>query len=63
MTENKTPDLEEMNEEVESVDDLKDMIKTLNELPTEVLEQLVNNLEEIEAYNADHPEDDNTDAE
>ena len=63
------PDLEEANvevdEEVESVDTLKDMIKTLNELPTDVLEQLLKNLDEVEEYNKTHPlsEDDEEDTE
>ena len=42
-------------------DALHDMIANLNELPTEVLEQLLHNLEEIEAYNALHGYDDDDD--
>ena len=42
-------------EEGENV--LKDMVSSLNELPTEVLEQLLKNLEAIEAYNKAHPEE------
>lgn len=36
-------------------DILRDMVKTLDELPTEVLEQLLKNLEEIEEYEKTHP--------
>lgn len=66
MTEQKlTPDLDEelndINEEEESMDVLKDMIKTLDELPTEVLEQLAKNLDEIDEYNRNHPLDTKSD--
>jgi len=47
-------ELEELNE---SEDVLKNMVKNLNELPTEVLEQLLKNLNEIEEYNKAHPEE------
>ncbi|MBR1846236.1 MAG: hypothetical protein IJ787_00790 [Bacilli bacterium] len=36
-------------------DTLKEMVSALNELPTDVLEQLLHNLEEIEKYNKEHP--------
>ena len=38
-------------------DTLKEMVSALNELPTDVLEQLLHNLEEIEKYNKEHPEE------
>ena len=37
--------------------ELKDMVKALNELPIDVLIQLKNNLEEIDEYNKNHPEE------
>ena len=41
--------------EAEQGDDvLKEMVANLNELPTEVLEQLLKNLDEIEKYNKAH---------
>ena len=55
------PDEEEVDEIEESGDVLRDMIKTLNELPTDVLEQLVSNLDEIEEYNKTHPYDEDDD--
>lgn len=42
-------------ESAEGEDVLRDMVKTLDELPTEVLEQLLKNLEEIEEYEKTHP--------
>lgn len=36
--------------------ELKEMVGALNELPTEVLEQLLKNLDAIEEYNKAHPE-------
>ena len=39
-------------------DELKEMVEALNELPTEVLEQLVKNLDEIEEYHKNHPDED-----
>lgn len=44
-------------EDVDEVDVLKDMVSNLNELPTDVLRQLLTNLEEIEEYNKNHPEE------
>ena len=44
-------------EDVDEVDVLKDMVANLNELPTDVLRQLLTNLEEIEEYNKNHPEE------
>lgn len=44
-------------EEVEADDVLKDMVQSLNELPTDVLQQLLDNLNEIEKYNKEHPEE------
>ena len=41
----------------ESNDVLKDMVQSLNELPTDVLQQLLDNLEAIEKYNKEHPEE------
>ena len=41
----------------ESNDVLKDMVHSLNELPTDVLQQLLDNLEAIEKYNKEHPEE------
>lgn len=50
--------VEPRDEEIqEGADTLKDMVSALNELPTDVLEQLLKNLEDIEAYNKAHPED------
>lgn len=40
----------------ESEDVLKGMVEDLNELPTDVLQQLLNNLNEVEEYNKEHPE-------
>ncbi len=48
----------EVDEEAESMSVLKDMISTLNELPTDVLRQLAENLDEVEEYNKTHPLDD-----
>ena len=48
----------EVDEEAESMSVLKDMISTLNELPTDVLRQLAENLDEVEEYNKAHPLDD-----
>ena len=42
-------------------DELKEMVAALNELPTDVLEQLLKNLEEIEEYNKTHPLDEDDD--
>lgn len=39
-------------------DALKDIIRDLGELPTEVLEQLLKNLDDIEEYNKTHPDGD-----
>lgn len=44
-------------ETAEANDTLKEMVSSLNELPTEVLTQLLKNLEDIEAYNKEHPEE------
>lgn len=41
----------------ESENILKGMVENLNELPTDVLQQLLDNLNEIEAYNKAHPEE------
>lgn len=38
-------------------DVLKEMVKTLDELPTEVLRQLLKNLDELEEYNRTHPDE------
>ncbi|MBQ7243045.1 MAG: hypothetical protein IJS52_02455 [Bacilli bacterium] len=51
---NKTPEETEIEE---SNDVLKDMVRSLNELPTDVLQQLLDNLEAIEKYNKEHPEE------
>ncbi len=59
MTNNTTPDFEDVEDEEEAVNDLKDMINTLNELPTDVLQQLVKNLNDIDEYNATHKTDNN----
>ena len=50
---NKTPEETEIEE---SNDVLKDMVRSLNELPTDVLQQLLDNLDAIEKYNKEHPE-------
>lgn len=58
MLENKNPEnLEDEDEAVDSEEVLKGMVKDLNELPTDVLKQLLSNLDEIEAYNKAHPEE------
>ena len=44
-------------EELESQNILKDMVQNLDELPTDVLKQLYENLEKIEEYNKTHPEE------
>ncbi len=36
--------------------ELKEMVEALNELPTDVLQQLLDNLNAIEEYNKKHPE-------
>lgn len=46
---------------IEDNDELKDMIANLNELPTEVLEQLLKNLNDIEEYNKNHKDDEEDD--
>ena len=51
---NKSPEETEIEE---SSDVLKDMVHSLNELPTDVLQQLLDNLEAIEKYNKEHPEE------
>ena len=51
---NKTPEETEIEE---SNDVLKDMVRSLNELPTDVLQQLLDNLDAIEKYNKEHPEE------
>lgn len=48
-------------EKIETPDELKDMVKALDELPTDVLKQLLQNLEDIEKYNKEHPEELNDD--
>ena len=48
---------DEKEELKESEDVLKDMIKNLDELPTDVLKQLLHNHDEIEKYNKEHPEE------
>lgn len=55
----KKPEVEQEDkvEEYESCDTLKDMVSALNELPTDVLDQLLKNLEAIEAYNKAHPDE------
>ena len=50
----KTPEETEIEE---SNDVLKDMVHALDELPTDVLQQLLDNLEAIEKYNKEHPEE------
>lgn len=58
MLENKNPEnLDDEDEAVDSEEVLKGMVKDLNELPTDVLKQLLSNLDEIEAYNKAHPEE------
>ena len=47
----------EPENEIEDEKELKEMVKNLNELPTEVLEQLLKNLDEVEEYNKAHPEE------
>lgn len=47
----------EVEDEVDEEEVLKDMVENLNELPTDVLKQLLSNLEEIEEYNKNHPEE------
>ena len=47
-------DKDQQKEQEQANDVLKDMVSSLNELPTEVLEQLLKNLEEIEAYEKAH---------
>lgn len=42
-------------------DVLKDMVRELDALPTDVLKQLLQNLEELEEYNATHPYDEDDD--
>ena len=50
--------VEPRDEEIQAgTDTLKDMVSALNELPTDVLDQLLKNLEAIEAYNKAHPEE------
>ena len=44
-------------ERIEATEELKSMVSSLNELPTDVLKQLLQNLEDIEAYNKAHPEE------
>lgn len=55
---NTEPDDDDVNEEAESISSLKNMVQSLNELPTDVLKQLVENLDELEEYNATHPDED-----
>lgn len=45
----------------DSGDALKDMVRELDALPTDVLKQLLQNLEELEEYNASHPYDEDDD--
>lgn len=45
----------------DSGDALKDMVRELDALPTDVLKQLLQNLEELEEYNATHPYDEDDD--
>ena len=45
------------DEELETNEILKDMEKNLNELPTDVLNQLLANLEEIDSYNKSNPDE------
>jgi len=42
------------NEEVESEEVLKDMVQSLNELPTDVLKQLLENLNNIDEFNEEN---------
>lgn len=42
-------------------DTLKEMVEALDELPTDVLRQLLQNLEELEEYNKTHPYDEDDD--
>ena len=44
-------------EQIAADNTLKDMVGALNELPTDVLQQLLDNLNEIEKYNKEHPEE------
>lgn len=57
MLENKNPENLDADEVENSEEVLKGMVKDLNELPTDVLKQLLSNLDEIEAYNKAHPEE------
>ena len=43
-------------EHEEADKELKEMVEALNELPTDVLQQLLDNLNAIEEYNKKHPE-------
>lgn len=54
---NTTIEEEDEDEILESENILKGMVENLNELPTDVLQQLLDNLNEIEAYNKEHPEE------
>ncbi len=50
---------EEVSEELHNSENiLKNMISNLNELPTDVLEQLLKNLDKIEEYNRNHKDED-----
>ena len=49
--------MKKKKEKAQADETLKEMVSSLNELPTEVLEQLLKNLDEIEEYNKNHPED------
>ena len=52
----KKPEAVDEKEVAEASEELRDMVSSLNELPTEVLDQLLKNLEAIEEYNRKHPE-------
>lgn len=48
----------EIDEEcAETGDVLKDMVANLDALPTDVLKQLLKNLEELEEWHKNHPDD------
>ena len=52
----KKPKAVDEKEVAQASDELRDKVSSLNELPTEVLDQLLKNLEAIEEYNRKHPE-------
>ena len=57
----KKPKKADEKEIAQADDTLRDMVSSLNELPTDVLDQLLKNLEAIEAHNKAHPDGDDGD--